>query len=41
VEGLSGRLGPDEAALADGLAQLRLAFVQIRGAHQSAETDPS
>jgi hypothetical protein len=41
VEGLAGRLGTDEPALVDGLAQLRLAFVQIRGAHQSAETDPS
>jgi hypothetical protein len=41
VEGLAGRLGPDEPALVDGLAQLRLAFVQIRGAHQTKETDPS
>jgi hypothetical protein len=41
VEGLTGRLGSDEPALVDGLAQLRLAFVQIRGAHQTKETDPS
>ncbi|MDQ1437054.1 MAG: hypothetical protein QOK43_683 [Acidimicrobiaceae bacterium] len=31
VEGLAGRLGPDEQQLRDGLAQLRLAFVQIKG----------
>jgi len=30
VEGLAGRLGDAEATLKDGLAQLRLAFVQIR-----------
>jgi hypothetical protein len=29
VEGLAGRLGDAEASLVDGLAQLRLAFVQI------------
>ena len=33
VEGLSGRLGDNEANLKEGLAQLRLAFVQIRGAN--------
>src|ERR1700759_3270445 len=32
VEGMAGRLGEAEAQLADGLAQLRMAFVQIRGA---------
>jgi hypothetical protein len=30
VEGLAGRLGEDEATLVDGLAQIRLAFVQIK-----------
>ena len=30
VEGLGGRLGPDEDALRDALAQIRLAFVQIK-----------
>jgi hypothetical protein len=30
VEGLAGRLGEHEGQLKDGLAQLRLAFVQIR-----------
>ncbi len=32
IEGLPGRLGDQEAQLSEGLAQLRLAFVQIRGA---------
>lgn len=32
VEGLRGRLGQFEAQLAEGLSQLRLAFVQIRAA---------
>jgi hypothetical protein len=32
VEGLAGRLGDDEPALADALAQIRLAFVQIKAA---------
>jgi Domain of unknown function (DUF1844) len=36
VEGLAGRLGPDEHALSDGLSQLRLAFVQISAAHRAA-----
>jgi hypothetical protein len=31
VEGMAGRLGQAEAELTDGLAQLRMAFVQIRG----------
>lgn len=30
VEGLSGRLGDDEASLKEALAQLRLAFVQLQ-----------
>jgi hypothetical protein len=37
VEGLPGRLGEYETQLRDGLAQLRMAFVQIRGAQQSGE----
>lgn len=32
VEGLRGRLGEQEAQLAEGLTQLRLAYVQIRAA---------
>jgi hypothetical protein len=35
VEGLAGRLGDEEQQLRDGLAQLRLAFVQIRAASAS------
>jgi Domain of unknown function (DUF1844) len=34
VEGMAGRLGDNEAQLVDGLAQLRMAFVQIRSAQQ-------
>ena len=34
VEGLAGRLGPDEGTLKDALAQIRLAYVQIRGASE-------
>jgi hypothetical protein len=32
VEGLAGRLGDEEATLVDGLAQMRMAFVQIKAA---------
>ncbi len=31
VEGLADRLGPDEETLRDALANIRLAFVQIKG----------
>ena len=34
VEGLSGRLGDEEQQLRDGLAQLRIAFVQIKTASE-------
>src|SRR6516225_9089271 len=34
VEGLAGRLGEHEPQLRDGLAQLRLAFVQIQAAQR-------
>jgi hypothetical protein len=30
VDGLKGRLGPDEGTLIDALAQIRLAFVQVQ-----------
>jgi hypothetical protein len=33
---LQGKLGPDEATLADALAQLRLAFVQMKGGEAPA-----
>ena len=36
VEGLGDRLGPDEEALRDALAQIRLAFVQIKSAGGAA-----
>jgi hypothetical protein len=36
IEGLEGRLGEAEAQLVDGLAQLRMAFVQIRAAVEGA-----
>ncbi len=32
LEACKGRLGPDEATLADGLTQIRLAYVQIQKA---------
>ena len=32
VEGLAGRLGPEEEHLREGLAQLRLAYVQLQSA---------
>jgi hypothetical protein len=42
VEGLGDRLGEDEAELRQALAQLRLAFVQIRAANLgTAEPPPS
>jgi hypothetical protein len=36
VEGLAGRLGDEEQQLKDGLAQLRLAFVQIKATVDAA-----
>ncbi|GAC1312241.1 MAG: hypothetical protein NVSMB12_01860 [Acidimicrobiales bacterium] len=39
VEGLSGRLGDDEGTLHDALAQLRIAYVQIKGAATAATGD--
>jgi hypothetical protein len=39
VEGLKGRLGEHEAQLVDGLAQLRLAFVQINAASQAGTAE--
>jgi hypothetical protein len=40
VEGLAGRLGEPESQLKDGLAQLRMAFVQIRSANEGDEGAP-
>ena len=39
VEGLEGRLGAEEANLKDGLAQLRMAFVQIQTAQAVKDGD--
>ena len=41
TEVLQGRLGPDEATLADALAQLRLAFVQMKASFDAAGSTPS
>ena len=38
VDGLHGRLGEDEKSLRDGLAQIRMAFVQIHNAEQARQT---
>ena len=35
VEGLAGRLGDDERTLADAVAQIRLAFVQLKAATEA------
>lgn len=40
VEGLTGRLGEHESQLKEGLAQLRLAFVQIRAANLGRTEPP-
>ncbi len=39
VEGLAGRLGDEEQQLRDGLAQLRIAFVQIKADADAAEAE--
>jgi Domain of unknown function (DUF1844) len=40
TEVLKGRLGEDEATLQDALAQLRLAFVQMKASYEGGETAP-
>lgn len=40
VEGLTGRLGPEEEHLREGLTQLRLAFVQLRTAMAGGAGSP-
>lgn len=37
---LQGKLGPDEATLADALAQLRLAYVQIKATVEAGDAAP-
>ena len=41
TEVLKGRLGDDEATLNDALAQLRLAFVQMKASFEGASAAPS
>jgi hypothetical protein len=38
VENLAGRLGDDEGTLSDALAQIRLAFVQIKAAEEARQS---
>ncbi len=40
VEGLDGRLGDEETTLEEGLAQLRLAYVQMKAAGSAGEPSP-
>ena len=37
LDGLQGRLGGDEQSLRDGLAEIRMAFVQIHNAERARE----
>ncbi len=39
VDGLQGRLGEDEKSLQDGLAQIRMAFVQIHNAERARQAN--
>jgi len=41
VEGLHGRLGEDEKSLEDGLAEIRMAFVQIHSAERARQASTS
>lgn len=41
TEVLTGKLGEDEATLADALAQLRLAFVQLKATYDAGEAGPA
>lgn len=38
VEGLGDRLGPETPTLRDALANIRVAFVQVKGAHSAADS---
>ena len=40
VDGLQGRLGEDERSLREGLAQIRMAFVQIHNAERARQPNP-
>jgi hypothetical protein len=39
LDAVKGRLGPDEATLGDALAQIRLAFVQVKASWEGAAPD--
>ena len=41
MDGLAGRLGQEEETVRDGLAQLRLAYVQLKTATTGANPAPS
>jgi hypothetical protein len=41
VDGLGDRLGPDVTALRDALANIRMAFVQVKSRAQPSPTAPS
>jgi hypothetical protein len=41
VEGVGPRLGQPGHDLADGLSNLRMAFVRVAGAHQGGAADPA
>ncbi len=41
VDTLGDRLGDDSATLRDALAQIRLAFVQVKGMVENADSQPS
>ncbi|MCB0976828.1 MAG: hypothetical protein KDB02_05150 [Acidimicrobiales bacterium] len=41
LETLKGRLGPDETTLQDALAQIRLAFVQVKASQDAGAEEPA
>jgi hypothetical protein len=41
LDAIKGRLGDDEATLADALAQIRLAFVQVKASWDQANAQPA
>ena len=41
LDGLQGRLGDDERSLRDGLAEIRMAFVQIHNAERARQASAS
>jgi Domain of unknown function (DUF1844) len=41
LDGMQARLGDDERSLRDGLAEIRMAFVQIHNAERAKQTSAS